>query len=250
MRPYAALSRVYDEWMAHLDYDRWADYLWSLLSARGIGNGSRIVDLACGTGLISARLARRGCRVTAIDSSPEMLAQARAREPAGADVEWLLMDMRGFRVHGTADAAVCACDGVNYLTSIADVDRCFARVSAALRDGGWFLFDVSSRDKLLSMDGQFYGQETDSAACLWRNRLDAAREVLTMDMTFFIDDGSGRYERTREVHRQRAHGAGELSDALVRAGFDPPDAYGAFTLRPPAAGDRRIQFAARKSRNI
>jgi hypothetical protein len=32
--------------------------------------------------------------------------------------------------------------------------------------------DISSRDKLSSMDGQFYGEETDTAACLWQNRYD------------------------------------------------------------------------------
>jgi SAM-dependent methyltransferase len=246
VRPYTALPRIYDEWMAHLDYDRWADYLWSLMNERDIGSGARIVDMACGTGLIAVRLARRGCRVTGVDRSPDMLTQAAAKSVRGEPVRWVLMDMRGLRVHRPVDCVVCACDGINYLTTLSDAAACFGRVAAALRPGGWFLFDISSRDKLSSMDGQFYGEETDTAACLWQNRYDLSNRVLTMDMTFFIDRGDGLYERAREVHRQRAHDPAELADVLTGAGFDPPEVFTAFTRRPPEPGADRLQFVARK----
>jgi SAM-dependent methyltransferase len=40
--------------------------------------GRRVLDVGCGTGRLAAELARRGAKVWGVDSSPEMLAEARA----------------------------------------------------------------------------------------------------------------------------------------------------------------------------
>lgn len=52
--------------------------------------GDRVLEIGCGTGTVTALLQARGARVTAIDQSPEMLEQAKARLPADANppVEW------------------------------------------------------------------------------------------------------------------------------------------------------------------
>ena len=52
-----------------------------------------IVDLGCGTGMLTATLARSDRRVVGIDPDQEMLNFARAR-PGGADVQWLHGDSR------------------------------------------------------------------------------------------------------------------------------------------------------------
>lgn len=49
--------------------------------------GDRVLEIGCGTGSVTARLLERGARVTAIDQSPEMLEQARARL-GSASVDW------------------------------------------------------------------------------------------------------------------------------------------------------------------
>ncbi|MBA2425069.1 MAG: class I SAM-dependent methyltransferase [Actinobacteria bacterium] len=54
---------------------RWRRFLVSRLPA----DGGRVLDVATGTGLVAAELARRGFRVTGLDQSDEMLAFARRR---------------------------------------------------------------------------------------------------------------------------------------------------------------------------
>lgn len=51
--------------------------------------GQRVVDLACGTGVVAVTAARLGARVTAIDFTPALLARARENAAiAGVDVRW------------------------------------------------------------------------------------------------------------------------------------------------------------------
>jgi len=50
---------------------------------------SRVLDVACGTGVVAITARRRGARVTALDLTPELLARAKENAKiANADVEW------------------------------------------------------------------------------------------------------------------------------------------------------------------
>ena len=51
----------------------------ALAEAAASGPATKVLEIGCGTGSVTARLLARGCEVTAIDQNPEMLAQARTR---------------------------------------------------------------------------------------------------------------------------------------------------------------------------
>jgi len=48
--------------------------------------GARVLEIGCGTGAVTARLASRGARITALDQNPAMLERARARLAAMPEV--------------------------------------------------------------------------------------------------------------------------------------------------------------------
>lgn len=52
-----------------------------LLDAAGVGDGSRVLDVATGPGLVAARAAARGAEVLGLDVSPKMVSLARRLEP-------------------------------------------------------------------------------------------------------------------------------------------------------------------------
>ena len=77
-----------------------------------IPQGSRILDVGCGTGRHSVELARRGYLMTGVDISSGMLAQAqKSAKNAGIRVEWIHADATEFKSNNTFDAAICLCEG-------------------------------------------------------------------------------------------------------------------------------------------
>jgi len=91
-------------------YDRYrigySNELYDSLFDFGVAPGARVLDLACGTGLVLGELDRRGCLVTGVDVSEPMLARARQRVSGArfvrAAAEALPFD------GGAFDAATCA----------------------------------------------------------------------------------------------------------------------------------------------
>ena len=88
------------------------------------------LDGACGTGRYAAYLAGRGHRVVGVDSSPDMLARARARVPSG---EFLLGDLRELPLPDHCVDLVVSGLALSHMPTLAPVMAEFARV---LRPGG------------------------------------------------------------------------------------------------------------------
>ncbi len=79
MRALESAPLRYDAGMRLLTLGR-VNRLHSILAeAAAAAPGGRVLEIGCGTGAVTAQLASLGARVTALDQSPEMLEQARAR---------------------------------------------------------------------------------------------------------------------------------------------------------------------------
>jgi len=73
---------------------------------------SCILDMACGTGRHAVELAERGYRVTGVDISAGMLAEARkTAKQAAVDITWVQADAVKFKTAERFDAAICLCEG-------------------------------------------------------------------------------------------------------------------------------------------
>lgn len=246
MDAYREFALVYDALMQDAERERWVEYINKLL-----GDGEkRIADCACGTGEISIGLSKLGHRVTGIDISESMLAQAAEkvrRTGLGAEIPLVCQDMRTFRLHRQMDAVISTCDGVNYLTSSKDMGMFFNAAYAALKPGGLLLFDISSRYKLQSILGNntFTLDEEDNAY-IWRNTYDEKTKLIAMELTFFAREKDGSFRRFKEEHIQRAHEQNEIESDLLESGFKDICVYDAFTLDAPSPQAQRLQFAAVK----
>ena len=65
-----------------------------LVKWAGVRPGQRVLDVACGTGVVSVTAARLGARVNGLDLTPELWVRARENARiAGVEIEWLEGDV-------------------------------------------------------------------------------------------------------------------------------------------------------------
>jgi len=110
----------------------------------GLTSGERVLDIACGNGLTSRRLAAMGAEVVGFDISEEMIAHARRRTTLYADrIEYLVLDASDEAMllglgEGRFDAALCNMA----LFDMADIEPLFRALPRLLKPGGRFVFSV------------------------------------------------------------------------------------------------------------
>ena len=115
-------------------YRRFSDFLWERL---GVVNGLKVLDLGCGHGWLAEEMRQAGARVTGVDGSAALLAEARSRYPA------LALEQHDL-VHGLPrpleqfDRVVAHM----VLMDVPVLDRLLADIAAALRPEGVFVFSI------------------------------------------------------------------------------------------------------------
>lgn len=126
-----------------------------LLDELNLPAGSTILDIGCGTGRHSRELAKRGYRVTGLDLSSEMLANAATMaKDAGVSVQWVHADATSFSLPEQFDAAICLCEGSLGLLSqtddpIAQPLSILCNISRNLKPGARMVATVLSAARML-----------------------------------------------------------------------------------------------------
>lgn len=241
---YTVLARCYDRLTADVDYETWADYVERHLR-RQKRPVRHLAELGCGTGSLTALLARRGYSVTAVDLSPDMLSMA-DQKCQGLDVRLVCQDMSRLALPEPADAVISCLDSVNYVTRPSALRRTFRRVYRALAPGGLFLFDVKTPSALEGADGQTYLDEDEDLFCVWRGDYCSRRRVCGYGLDLFLREADGSWSRGSEYHEEYAYTLEELEGFLREAGFHKIKVYGDKTMSAPRPGAYRVFFAAGK----
>jgi SAM-dependent methyltransferase len=98
-----------------------------------------VVEIGCGSGLLTRYLADAGFRVVATDASPAMLGLAREHAPGAEEIRRLTLPDDPIP---DADAIVGVGHALNYLDTIGDVERSLVAIAAALRPDGLLAIDL------------------------------------------------------------------------------------------------------------
>lgn len=247
MSCYEALAASYDGLTRDIPYEKYLRFVKSLWKRFGVKPKS-VLDLACGTGSLSVLLAKCGCQVIAADRSEDMLTVAaeKAMELEENRPFFIAQPMQRLRLPQPVDACVCALDSINYVTKPLDVQKTFLRVYESLKPGGLFVFDINTPDKLESLDGQVFLDETEDSYCVWRAEFDRRRRLCRYGMDLFQRLEKDTWERSFEEHVERAYTPEELTGWLVQAGFQTVERFGNLRLEAPGPTEQRIFFAAKK----
>jgi SAM-dependent methyltransferase len=198
--PYDSWAWLYNSTMGP-DYGREQYALLERVLLPNVAEGAAILDLCCGTGQLIQPLLDAGYRVTGLDASEEMLHFAKENAP-GAD--YLHEDARRFSLPARFDAVFSTSASLNHILSLEDLNRVFANVRNALRDGGTFVFDLNH---LSQLGKWWHGQPTEG-------RIEA-HHAWMVTPHYEKDEQRGRFTVT--IFRQPRQGTdGLLSRSLRR----------------------------------
>ena len=247
MEAYQSFAAVYDTFMDNVDYDGWSRRIVSLLQKEGIAGGL-VLDLGCGTGNMTMRLARAGYDMIGVDLSEEMLQIAQEKkEEEGFDILYLQQDMCEFELYGTVGAVICVCDSLNYLLEPEEARCVFRLVNNYLDPGGIFLFDFNTVHKYEELGEDTIAENRAEGSFIWENYYDEAQRINEYDLTLFIREGEeGLFRRYEETHYQRGYTLEEIKTLLKEAGLDFVAAWDGFCEQPAQEDSERILVAARE----
>jgi len=234
--PYSRLAEVYD-----LGWGDFAEssqmFVLRTLKRQGIECG-RIVELACGTGILAIFLARSGHTILGVDRSPEMVVIAKEKAQYVPGIEFILGDMRALNLEPGFDAALCMFDSLNYLTVPEHVQETFASVSSVLRDQGVFIFDFNRPLIYSAHDGETLKRHLEHGILLQGLKYDVAKRMART--TFRFPDGEV------EIHDQRAYELDEIEPLLESAKLSLKECYSDFNRRTVTSASERLICVCRK----
>jgi RluA family pseudouridine synthase len=138
------VAQWYDDLLSEKKNDHYEDVIMpGTLRLLRPAEGMRVLDVACGQGVLARRLGTIGVHVTGVDAAPQLIAAARSRSGEGmrALPEFKVGDARELAPMGLRgyDAAAC----VMALGNIEPVSPVFEGVAGALRDGGAMVFVIA-----------------------------------------------------------------------------------------------------------
>jgi trans-aconitate methyltransferase len=129
------------QWNAGL-YDEKHSFVWKmaagLLELLEAKAGERILDLGCGTGHLTEKIAATGAKVIGVDRSPEMIRQARERYPA---LLFEVMDAREIAFTEPFDAVFSNAT----LHWIKEPEKLTRGIAKVLRPGGRFVAEFGGK---------------------------------------------------------------------------------------------------------
>ena len=247
MDAYHALAASYDRLTNDVDYEATVEFYMEILRREAV-KPRTVVDLACGTGSVSAILARKGYEVIGVDLSEEMLTEAQQKvQDMDHPPRFICQNLRDLYLPRGVDLAVCALDSLDYITNPDDCAEAIRRTYKVLNPGGIFIFDVNTPEKLRAMDGQVFLDEDDDVYCVWRGEFDEDTNICTYAMDLFQRSGTV-WNRSYEEHQEYAYTPAQLTAYLKEAGFTHIEVYADRKFEEPGAGEQRIYFKARKGK--
>lgn len=222
-----------------------------------------VLDIACGTGRLSIRLARAGHRVTGLDYSASMLEHARQKiatlpTEVAARIDLLQGDMRDFSLDRRYDVVNISWSFI-YMLTPSDQRKALTCMHAHLKPGGRLIFSVpdprlDSIPSNLSLStvprrtDAFVRPDNGHRVLVWvSSEYDFGQQTMEL-LTFYEElDESGRViAKTYKPLTMRFTFRQEMEYLLELCGFEVEALYGDHRKSPYRPGGAQIWIARRR----
>jgi SAM-dependent methyltransferase len=246
------MPALYDSWAKYYDIAEGDRSIFIDFYSTVVAQNTRsLIELGCGTGVITAALGQlmarnqggyAALRVTGLDESSEMLRVARARD---RNIEWIRGDMRSPPVIGTYDLVLCSFNVLQMFLNTDDLRAVLRSARGLLADKGIFAFDIyqpnvaylttPQKNRLVRAvaggDGRMLEVREDFV-------YDPTTYIMTLDWRL-VDSARPEWALETMHYHLRQYFAEEVEQMLRAAGLTIKERYGDFDQSPFTAGSKK-----------
>ena len=208
---YDNFAEYYDNYMKHVGYENWVDFILSQYNKTCGKSPERILELACGTANISSLLVKKGLKVDASDISAEMLKIA-STKPFPPNLK--LHKMTDILPKNIYDLTLLLFDSMNYLHDLNEVELVLNNVHNTLIEKGLFIFDVTTPKNCENhFDGFINVEEIRDDIFIHESEYEPSTSFQTTKLTFFKKKGF-LFARYDEEHKQKIFKISKLIECI------------------------------------
>lgn len=109
-----------------------------------------VLDMACGAGRHAIAFAKKGFKITAVDLSQRLLAEAKKNAiSAGVDINFVLSDILEYETNQLFDLAVNLFTSIGYFEDDEENYAVIKKADSLIKEGEFFVLDYFNRNFLL-----------------------------------------------------------------------------------------------------
>lgn len=241
---YGEFSYIYDKLSFDIDYEGYAQNIKDLAKEYKIGN-ENMLELACGSGMLTHHFFEDFDRIDALDISTDML-NCFAEKYDNDKVNLIYYDMVEYAKKDFYDLIVILLDSVNYVTNQDDLEKLFRNSYDNLKDDSLLVFDINSEMKMREIFGsECYVYEYEDIFYTWDNFLED--NLIDMNLNFFVENPDGSYKRIEEYQQERIYSIDYVKSLLEKIGFTEIKIFDEDTMTDVNENTLRVLFSARKA---
>ena len=170
----------------------------TLLKVVGKSRGKEVLDLGCGNGYLSRKLAKGGAKVTAVDASPQMIRNAKAHDPKGLLTIRYVHSSAG-RLKGVPSSKFDVVVANMSLMDIEGAEDAVKEVSRVLKRSGRFVASISHPCFDVMSHSGWQAEKVMGRPPVVYRMVTAYRKPFSEDVPWGV--GTDRKMHTRSFHR-------------------------------------------------
>lgn len=205
--------------------------------------GEPVLELGCGSGRVTLAVARAGFKISGLDLSPKMLAQAEEKLPplpakTRERVSFVQGNMANFELAERFRLAIIPFRPFQHLLDVQQQLACLLCVHKHLQPGGRLVLDFFQTDPRRMYDQEYLRERqvaeyemSEGRKVRLTERVTAfhrADQVNDVEMIYNVTHGDGRQERLTMAFPFRYFFRYEVEHLLARCGFQVEETFGDF----------------------
>lgn len=240
INPYSEFANYYDDFMDHIPYKSWVNYLHQRAVEILGRKPDHILDVGCGTGTMLSRFDSVNASLTGIDQSIEMI--ARARQNFGQKANWIqanIIDDIPIPDH-SQDFAYSSHDSLNYILTKEQLYTHFVDMKRVLEPAGVYSVDFVTLENINNnYDGKIRSHRLKDGVLRWGNSFDKKKNILKSRLEFSRHQNKSLLT---ETHYQKYYSRDQILSISRDAGFKLHFLEADYSIKKPGANNSFWNF--------